>query len=260
MDEKKIVCALDKNITLHAVFDEIDSTNTYLKTLCRTQPVMHKTAVLADSQSGGRGRLGRTFVSPKGNGIYLSVAFDAEDNADAVLLVTAAAAVAVCRVLNGYAREKAEIKWVNDVYLGGKKVCGILTEAVTDATSGKIKTIIVGVGVNVCGYDAFDAELKEIVTTLDRHADNVPSCDMLAAELINELCAVYDTLSDKNVMQEYRARSFVIGKYVTVLQNGIGRAAFVTDIDAEGGLCVTYADGEAEVLRSAEISIRRTEQ
>ena len=172
------------------------------------------------------------------------------------MLITAAAAVAVCRVLDKYTHEKAQIKWVNDVYLGGKKVCGILTEAVTDMHAGRIKNIVVGIGINVCGFDAFDEELKAIVTTLDRHAERVPSREVLAAQIINALCSVYSTISDPDVMQEYRKRSFVIGKDVRVIQNGEERSAHVTDVDENGGLCVIYEDGESTVLRSAEISIR----
>lgn len=247
---------LDADVHLHKVFDTIDSTNTYLKNLCRTETVSNMTAVLADSQSGGRGRLGRSFVSLKGNGIFLSVALDASKHPDAIALITSAAAVAVCRVLDKYTREKAQIKWVNDVYLGGKKVCGILTEAVTDASMGQIRNIIVGVGLNVCGFDAFDEELKSIVTTLDRHADCVPPREVLAAQIINALCDVYAQISNAEVMQEYRARSFVIAKDVRVIQNGKERNAHVTDVDESGGLCVTYEDGESTILRSAEISIR----
>ena len=256
MQYEKLKALLDAGVSLHAVFESIDSTNTYLKKLCNTETVADKTAVLAESQSGGRGRLGRSFVSPKGNGIYLSVAFAADYTADVALRITAAAAVAVCRVLDAYAKEKAQIKWVNDVYLGGRKVCGILTEAVTDTQCGGIKNIIVGIGLNMCGYDAFPEELKPIVTTLEQHSENVPSPEELAAALINSLCALAQNLPDSDWMAEYRERSFVIGKAVRVLQNGQERNATVSDIDADGGLCVVYEDGENAVLRSAEISIR----
>ncbi len=256
MNGEKIKAKLDAGICLYDVFERIDSTNTYLKKLCNTEAVANKTAVVAEYQSGGRGRLGRSFVSPKGNGIYLSVAFAVNCAADVALRITAAAAVAVCRVLDGYTKEKAQIKWVNDIYLGEKKVCGILTEAVTDAQRGCIKNIIVGIGINVRGFDAFPEELKPIVTTLEQHAKTLPPYEELCAQIINALCAVCDELETAAFMQAYRSRSFVIGKAVRVIQNGEERNAAVTDIDADGGLCVTYKNGETAVLRSAEITIR----
>ena len=255
MKYEKIKALLDTDIALHAVFESIDSTNTYLKKLCHTQEIRKTTAVLAAQQSGGRGRRGRSFVSPDG-GVYLSIAFPARYSADIALLITAAAAVAVCRVLDRYTNERAQIKWVNDVYLGGKKVCGILTEAVTDAQRGCIKNTVVGIGINLCGYEAFPEELKEIVTTLEQHVTALPSRELLAAEIANALSRIEANLTDAAVMKEYRARSFVIGKRVRVIQNGQESNATVLDIDADGGLCVTYENGETAVLHSAEISIR----
>ncbi len=256
MNYETIKAKLDAGICLHAALESIDSTNTYLKKLCTETEIKSPTAVVAAHQSGGRGRLGRSFVSPAGKGIYLSVAFPAPESADVALRITAAAAVAVARVLDAYTEEKAQIKWVNDVYLGSKKVCGILTEAVTDAKQGCIKSIVVGIGLNVRGFDAFPDDLKPIVTTLEQYAKNVPPMEVLAAEITNALCKLAVVLRATDWMEEYKQRSFVIGKAVHVLQNGNSRDAVVTDITEDGGLCVTYTDGEAAVLRSAEISIR----
>ncbi len=253
MQKEQIVQQLNSDVHLHAVFDSIDSTNTYLKNLCRSKDIVRPMLVLSDSQTGGRGRLGRSFVSPQG-GLYMSMAFPAEVMEDSALLITAAAAVAVCRVLDLYTEEKAQIKWVNDVYLGGRKVCGILTEAVTNTQTGCIQNIIVGIGLNLSGFDAFDAQLQDIITTLDRHTQKELCRETLAAQIANALCDVCMQLTD--VMAEYRARSFVRGKAVYVLQNGEKREATVTDIASDGGLCVRYADGEEATLRSAEISIR----
>ncbi len=256
MNEAKLRGFLDADVELHGVFESIDSTNTYLKKHCTETVLSRPTAVVAAHQSGGRGRLGRSFVSPAGNGIYFSVAFPAPDSADVALRITAAAAVAVCRVLDAYTEDKAQIKWVNDVYLGGRKVCGILTEAVTDAKAGCIKNIVVGIGLNVCGFDAFSEDLKPIVTTLEQHAKKVPPLEELTAKTINALCALASVLQAEEWMAEYKQRSFVIGKAVHVIQNGNSREAVVTDITDDGGLCVAYTDGETAVLRSAEISIR----
>ena len=255
MHYEKIKAGLDAGICLQAVFESVDSTNTYLKKLCNTQEISEKTVVLAAQQSGGRGRLGRSFVSPQG-GVYLSIAFPVRYSADVALLITAAAAVAVCRVLDRYTNEAAQIKWVNDVYLGGKKVCGILTEAVTDTQRGCIKNTIVGIGLNLCGYDAFPEELKPIVTTLEQHVKALPSREELAVQIVNALCRIEADLTDAAVMEEYRTRSFVIGKQVRVIQSDTETNALVTDIDERGGLCVAYENGETAVLQSAEISIR----
>lgn len=253
MNKEQIKKLLTPEVQLHAVFDSVDSTNTYLKNLCRAQSVTKPTLVLAARQSGGRGRLGRTFVSPQG-GLYMSMAFSEEGIAENGLLITAAAAVAVCRVLDLYTEEKAQIKWVNDVYLAGKKVCGILTEAVTNAQTGRIENVVVGIGLNLTGFDAFDAQLQTIITTLDKHTKTLPCRATLAAQIANALFEILSAQTE--AMAEYRARSFVLGKAVYVMQNEEKREATVTDITSDGGLCVHYADGEDAVLRSAEISIR----
>ena len=108
----------------------------------------------------------------------------------------------------------------------------------------------------MCGFEGFSEELKPIVTTLEQHADCLPTQETLAAQILNSLCTVCDTLETAAFMEEYRNRSFVIGKAVHVIQNGETRNARVTDVLSDGGLCVIYENGETAVLHSAEISIR----
>ena len=129
-----IAAHLERQIPLH-IFETIDSTSTYAKKLAESG-AEHGTAVIALQQTGGRGRLGRSFHAPAGTGIYMSLILKTAADFSKAMLVTTAASVAVCRAIRKVCGADPQIKWVNDIYLNGKKVCGILTEAVTDPDTG----------------------------------------------------------------------------------------------------------------------------
>ncbi|MBN7774371.1 biotin--[acetyl-CoA-carboxylase] ligase [Clostridium aminobutyricum] len=230
----------------------IDSTNQGAKLLA-LQGAEHGTVVLANEQTKGRGRLGRDFYSPASTGIYLSIILKPNFDSSKSVLVTTAASVAVVRAIKKVCQCDAVIKWVNDVYIGEKKICGILTEAVSNFENGEIEYLVLGIGVN-CQLPAngFPEEIKEKAGVIP-----VPfSRNMLAAEIINQVLEIYAELESRNFIQEYKQKSMVLGKNIQVIRKGVSLEAFARDIDEDGGLLVEFPDGTKEVLNTGEISIR----
>lgn len=236
------------------VFDSIDSTNVRAKSLAASG-APHGTLVAADMQTAGRGRLGRSFFSPQGAGVYFTLVLRPDFGADSALLITSAAAVAVCRAVDKIASVSTQIKWVNDIYLDGKKLCGILTEAVSNFESGEVEFLAVGIGINVTN-DAFPDELSDTATSVSVHTQVKPDRCELIAQVLNEFEKIYKTLEKREYMEEYRERSCVLGKRVYALRAGTKREVFVKGIDDDGALIVKNEKGEAERINSGEISIR----
>lgn len=236
------------------IYDELDSTNIRAKELA-LQGAPHGTAVLARRQTAGRGRFGRNFYSPDESGVYVSFILRPEMSADRAVMITSMAAVAVARTMEKLAPVQASIKWVNDVYLGKKKACGILCEAGMDFESGQLQYVVAGVGVNV-GFMDFPEELQEIATSLSNECGRQIERSRFVAELINELNALYPQLGEGAFMKESRSRSNVIGRDVFVLRGGERYAAHAEDIDDDGSLVVRMPDGRRELLHSGEISLR----
>ncbi len=242
------------------VFDSIPSTNDYAKTLkLGDKPV----AVVANSQTAGRGRLGREFYSPRGTGIYLTIALRPRFEINKFLNVTMAAAVAVCRAIESECGVHARIKWVNDLYYRDRKICGILTEAGAMLETGTINSLIIGIGIN-CFPGSFPPELSGIAGPISDTPDSF-SRNALAGKIINDVLDIIDRFPDRSFMTEYRQRCFIIGREVDVIPAGGGKPvlARVHDIDTDGGLVVEYMSGvrmrEIETLTSGEVSIRKTD-
>lgn len=249
-----------KNLSL-LIFDTIDSTNME----ARRQSLEgreHGTVIIANEQTAGRGRLGRNFFSPADTGLYLSILL--KPNASEPinpLLITTAASVAVCRAIKKVSDIKAEIKWVNDIYVDGKKVSGILTEGISNFETGAMEYIILGIGIN-CQMPVgdFPEDIRDIASSiLGEDIKEGFQRNMLAAEIIKEVLDIYFDLNSLKFMEEYRRLSMVIGKPVKLLKN-YNETEFeqvkVLDIDDMGGLVVEHPDGRIETLRTGEISIR----
>lgn len=213
------------------VLPEVGSTNTYLKELVR-EGAPHGTVVIADRQSEGRGRMGRRFESPQG-GLYLSVLLRQSPD----FRLTPMAAEAVRRAIKAISGLSPQIKWINDLVYGGKKLCGILTELCGDAA-------IVGIGINCEGTP------HEIATSLA--AEGHP-CDRneLAAEVIRRLSQM-----SPQWLTDYRSHCLTIGQDVQLIQNDAIRYAHADDMDEDGALLVTLADGTKERIFSGEVSVR----
>lgn len=238
------------------VYKCIDSTNMEAKRRA-LDGAKEGLIVLAEEQTAGRGRRGRSFLSPTGTGIYMSFLFrpTPEQSSD-IVLVTTAASVAVCRAIRNVLHEEPAIKWVNDIYLKEKKVCGILTEAVSDFESGRIDTVVVGIGINYREpQGGFPEEVKDIAGALCTKDDAVPR-NCLAAGIINELFTLYENLSDKSYMADYKKWSNVLGKRVRFTSENSWNYGTAEDIDEDGGLIIRMEDGTEQVLRTGEITLR----
>lgn len=231
----------------------IDSTNTRAKLLAE-QGAGHGFLVGAASQTGGRGRMGRQFFSPKDSGIYISFVLRPELPVVRAVMITPMAAVAVARAIEALADVDVKIKWVNDLYINGRKVCGILSEASMDFERGRLEYAVLGIGVNVGEID-FPPELQDIATSIFNETGISVSGNQLIAEIANQLELLYEGLETASFMDEYRSRSNVIGCQVTVLRGSERFEAEVLDIDDQGRL-VVQTDQGIEYVGSGEISIR----
>lgn len=214
----------------------------------------HGTAVIAETQTGGRGRYARAFYSPAG-GLYLSVILRPETlQLSQITAVTAFAAVAACEAIEAVSGFSPQIKWVNDLFLSGKKICGILTEAVTDIESGSIGWVVLGIGINVTAPpEGFPPELREIAGAVFPQA--VPDArNRIAAELLRRLLPKAPP-SVADVYAAYKSRMMLLGDTVTVQRGDISFRAVAEDIDSAGHLLLRLPDGTVQALSSGEIRI-----
>lgn len=231
----------------------IDSTNIRAKALA-AEGAPHGLAVIADAQSGGRGRLGRSFFSPERGGIYLSYILRPACTPEQAALITSLTAVAVARAIESVAETEVRIKWVNDLYIGGKKVCGILSEAGMNMETGGLDYVVVGIGVNT-GRTAFPPELREIATSIGNETGTAPDRNRLIAEISNQMDRHYDMLGTGAFLEESRRRSCVIGRKVLVLEGGRQYPAVAEDIDERGRLVIRTGEGITR-LGYGEVSLK----
>lgn len=241
-----------QNIDIH-IFDSIDSTNSHLKTILKDTRGEF-TTVIANEQTKGRGRLGRNFFSPADTGIYMSFAIKPDMIAIEATFITTATSVAVCKAIEKVTGLNPQIKWVNDIYIEDKKVCGILTEAVTNVDSGKLSGIIIGIGINVTtSSDDFPDDIKNIATSLSDEL-NI-NRNKLIAHILNEFYMIYKN-SSTSYIEEYKSRSLILGKEIYYIKNGIRYYATAIDFTENGGLIVQNDDSTIEILTSGEITLR----
>ena len=235
-------------------FEMIDSTNSYLKREA-VEEAPHGSAAVANCQSAGRGRLGRSFQSPPDRGIYLSVLLRPDLLGDALLCATGMAAVAVSRALRRTTGAQVGIKWTNDLILNGKKLAGILAETVV--IGGEI-ALVIGVGVNVHHRrEDFSGEVADIATSLAMEgfaADRAA----LAAAMIEELYVLGDALGGdiSDYLAEYRECCVTLGREVRLVWSEEQRRAAALDIDDKFGLVVRREDGTVTTVRTGEVSVR----
>lgn len=216
--------------------------------------------VIAGEQTGGRGRYGRSFFSPQGTGVYLSILLRPKTReASQALMLTTMAAVAMCEAIEEVSPEKAEIKWVNDIYVRGKKVCGILTEASLDLESSSLQYAVLGVGVNV--YQPLEGFPGELAGTAGAVLEGPveEGKNRLTASFLNHFLSLYRSGTWADCIGAYRERNLALGKTVTVRRQDTSRTAYVRDIDELCRLVVEYEDGTTEHLSYGEISIERGE-
>ena len=243
------------------IYGELDSTNNQLKKDAQ-KGAPEGTVVIAERQSGGRGRLGRSFFSPPHGGIYMSILLrpllSAPElmPADAVM-ITSAAAVAVCRGIEDVTSKPVQIKWVNDVYYQNKKICGILTEGSVSLEANGYDYIVVGIGINVLGCE-LPEELKNIVGALYTAQDQEYTNRIrhrITARVLEHFFDIYRS-GLRNFVPEYRRRSIVLGKDINVIRGETVRPGKAIGINDDCSLCVRFDDGEIENISSGEVTIR----
>lgn len=240
-------------------FDELDSTNNYLKSQTDAADGL---AVTADSQTAGRGRMDRSFQSPKGSGIYLSVLLRPSLPPDRLPPVTALAGVAVCAAVERVCGVRPGLKWPNDPVLEGKKLCGILTEASLEAETGRLQSMVLGIGVNVAQRpEDFSPEVREVAISLLQVLGRRVSRPQLTAALLEELDRAYAALLSGDLSEylaAYRRDCVNLGKSVQLIPFGGGEreTAEAVGVDEEFNLVVRRADGGERTVRSGEVSVR----
>ena len=250
LNREKIIEELKKigiNPPKIVFYEKTDSTNTRAKEYAEATDSRETVVFIANSQTAGRGRRGRSFVSKEGAGIYISIlTYPTEDGFDATR-TTAEAAVALARAIEALCPCDVKIKWVNDLFLGGKKLAGILTEGkVLD--NGKIAYSVVGMGINIY-KNAISGEISAIATSIESEINHAPDRSSLAAMIIKEF------LDRGDCYDEYKARSVVIGREVTVVKLNESYSARVIDINPDYSLLIDH-DGAEERLFTGEISLR----
>lgn len=217
----------------------------------------HGSVFIAEEQTAGRGRRGRSFISMKGYGIYMSLILKPNVNSSNVVLITTAASVAVHRAILKVTQKSTKIKWVNDLYYENKKICGILTEAVTDCETGMIDSIILGIGINFnMKEEDIPEDLKGIVGALYQGDSGNITRNELIAEVINQVLNLSGNLEDISFLDDYRKYSMVIGKEIMVIGDVQSQKAKALGVHDNGGLIVVYEDGRRDVLCTGEVSIR----
>lgn len=240
------------------LYDTLESSNRTAKTLA-LEGAPHGTMVLAGQQTAGRGRLGRRFESPVGKGVYLSLVLRPSLPMTEAQAVTVSAAVAVCRAVKKLCGLELGIKWVNDLYYNGKKVCGILTEAALDLESGMLDYAVLGLGFNVAApADGWPEDLRDVAGALYDGSPAPGARAALAAAFLNAFWPLYRAGPRSGYLDEYRRRQALTGQRVLVTpRRGTPRAAQVQGIDDECKLVVRF-DGESRpaALNSGEVSVR----
>ena len=238
--------------------EETGSTNDDLKKLAR-EGAPHGTVLIADRQSGGHGRMGRSFHSPGGVGIYFSILLRPQCAPGELMHLTCAAAVAMCEAVEKAAGFRPGIKWTNDLVCGKHKLGGILTELGFTAR-GTVDYAIIGIGINCCHREAdFPEEIRSIAASLSMVTGKEIDRARVAAAMMEALYRMDSNLlsEKKSILDAYRRSCITIGREVSLLRVGEPvRHGKAVDMDDEGALIVEFADGHREAVNSGEVSVR----
>ena len=236
------------------VREEVTSTNDVLKERASSLPGWH--CVIAGRQTRGKGRRTKSFYSPAGSGLYLSVLIRLPLPAEIATRITTASAVAACRAIEACTEAKPSIKWVNDVFVNGKKTCGILTEASISMESGALDWAVMGIGFNVYEpEDGFPEEIREIAGAITP-SRSLNLRNQIAAAFLRHFYQICGKLESPALVEEYKAHSMMKGLLISVIKGDTSISAVAEDIDDDCRLIVRYPDGSREALSSGEVSIR----
>ena len=251
---KRKTDSLSKEIPI-IVYKTIDSTNTQAK--LAADAGRYKSAVfIASEQTAGRGRLGRSFISEGGKGLYLSILVGGPLPSDFALSLTTYMAVVASRAIEALTNTNPQIKWVNDLYLGGKKLSGILTEGKASSDGLSLEYAVVGIGINL-KKQSFDDEVRKIATTLEDEFGEEVDVNALASLIVKEFFEDISLTGSEEIAKEYKERSFLVGERVTVIKPTTSYEALVTDITDKCELVLSLGDGTKEILSTGEVSVRK---
>ena len=237
-------------------YPSIDSTNTRAKEMAKAG-APHGTTLSAGQQTGGRGRMGRTFQSPEGKGVYLSVILRPGCKPEELMHLTCAAGVAAAKAVEQVSGVCPQLKWINDLVVGTRKLGGILVEMSVD--KGIVDYAIIGIGINCLqGREDFPDEIADMATSLSLSAETIVAPQALAGALMEQLWRMDEILlTQKNaLMAAYKNRCITLGKAVQVIRGDSIRPGKAVDLDLDGGLWVEYEDGSRQVVSSSEVSVR----
>ena len=240
------------------LFGEVDSTNTLLKKMA-LEGAPGGTVAVADRQTGGRGRLGRSFLSPGGVGVYYSVLIRPDCAPTELMHLTCAVAVAMCDAVENAFGFRPGIKWTNDLVVDGRKLGGILTELGLNPQTGRVDYAILGIGIN-CNQtpEDFDPSIRDMATSARMVTGRRADRNLLIAEMTKALEAMDRELlrSPAPMLDRYRTDCVTLGQHVSIVRGDEIRHALALDIDADGGLIVRYDSGETAAVTSGEVSVR----
>ena len=237
-------------------FEIIDSTNTRAKQMA-FEGAPHGTVLIAEHQTGGRGRMGRTFHSPAGSGVYLSMIIRPGCPAQNLLHLTCATAVAAANGIQNATGLRPGIKWTNDLVVGQRKLGGILTELSVNST-GMVDFAVIGIGINCCQTATdFPEEINNIATSLHLCTGKIIDRATVIAEIMTALHKMCATLHDsQSVLGSYRSDCITIGQEISLVRGEEIRHGKALDVDEQGALIVQFFDGNTEAVNSGEVSIR----
>lgn len=238
-------------------FDSIESTNTHARELAK-QGAPHGTVLIADHQTGGRGRLGRSFHSPSGVGIYMSVILRPRCAPQEIMHLTCAAAVAMCDAVESVAGFRPGIKWTNDLVYCKRKIAGVLTELGFDSR-GNVDFAVIGIGINCCQYEQdFPEDIRSIAGSLASVSGQRIDRAKVAAAMMDALYRMDAVLltGKAHTLNRYRSDCITLGQEVSIIRGGEVRHGTALDIDPDGALIVRLPDGNTEIVNSGEVSVR----
>ncbi len=233
------------------IFDILSSTNDFAKELINSNSFTNGTTIIANSQTNGRGRFARNFFSPANTGIYFSTILKKSLPIKDISLITLISAIAVCKAIKKLTNLEPKIKWINDIYLSNKKICGILVENVSDNTNLKSKGIVVGIGINIF-TENFPKDIENKAGSI---MCNGLSRNKLIAEILNNLFDLSEDIYDKEIIEEYKSLSLVLNKKISYIKDNKIYTGTAIDITNTGNLVIKDDNNNMSILECEEISI-----
>lgn len=258
LSKQSIEKYLDTDIFDIEVVKSVSSTNTVLRQKAE-EGAKEGSVLIAEEQTQGRGRMGRDFFSPSNTGIYMSLLLRPSISAEKSVMITTCAAVAVAEAIEEVAKKEAEIKWVNDIFCGNRKVCGILTEAALAIESGTLAYAVLGIGINVFPPEnSFPSEIENIADSVFENCDMAENPrSILIAKVLKNFWKYYKDIENRPHFDEYKKRSMVLSNPITVISGKDSYEAFALDLDENFNLKIMLPDGEIKSLNSGEVSVRK---